>query len=147
MRVRFVAKSRHAIGGLGWEVSNSCGAYLSISPIRSSGCSGRQQIPYRCQSRNQGLCASSSSCLLFAAERSLGSTVWSPAQRKCVLATRSRRWSVQRPLPISNRKVGRSIRAASPKTVAVRFVRCQLIRPRPPATGTHKSFFGGVPRA
>jgi hypothetical protein len=31
----------------------------------------RQQTPYRCQSRNQGPCASISSCLRFAAERSL----------------------------------------------------------------------------
>jgi hypothetical protein len=29
-------------------------------------------MPYRCQSRNQGLCASISSCLRFAAERSAG---------------------------------------------------------------------------
>jgi hypothetical protein len=31
----------------------------------------RQQTPYRCQSRNQGLCASKSSCLRFTAKRSL----------------------------------------------------------------------------
>jgi hypothetical protein len=36
-----------------------------------TGDSARQQTPYRCQSRNQGLCASISSCLRFAAERSL----------------------------------------------------------------------------
>ena len=36
-----------------------------------TGASGRQQTPYRCQIRNQGLCASISSCLRFAAERSL----------------------------------------------------------------------------
>jgi hypothetical protein len=28
-----------------------------------------------------------------------------------------------------------------------RFVRCQSIRQRQPATGTQNSFFGGVPRA
>jgi hypothetical protein len=32
----------------------------------------RQQMPYRCQSRNHGLCACISSCLRFAAETSLG---------------------------------------------------------------------------
>ena len=36
---------------------------------------------------------------------------------------------------------------ASPKTATARFVRCQSIRQQPPATGTQKSFFGGVPRA
>jgi hypothetical protein len=41
--------------------------------------SPRQQTPYRCQSRNHGLCASISSCLRLAAEMSLaliGSGVW-----------------------------------------------------------------------
>ena len=44
-----------------------------VSPIRnSSEESGRQQTPYRCQSRNHGLCAFRSSWRRFAAETSLG---------------------------------------------------------------------------
>jgi hypothetical protein len=39
------------------------------------------------------------------------SAVWCPARRRCALATRFRRWSVQRPsVTISNRKAQRSIR-------------------------------------
>jgi len=36
---------------------------------------------------------------------------------------------------------------ASPKTATARFVRCQSIRQRPPATGTQNRRFRGVPRA
>jgi hypothetical protein len=42
-----------------------------VSVSRSAGDAVRQQTPYRCQSRNHGLCASISSCRRFAAERSL----------------------------------------------------------------------------
>jgi hypothetical protein len=40
-------------------------------PSWITGDSTRQQTPYRCQSRNHGLCASISSCRRFAADRSL----------------------------------------------------------------------------
>ena len=42
-----------------------------VSVSRSAGDPVRQQTPYRCQSRNHGLCASISSCRRFAAARSL----------------------------------------------------------------------------
>jgi hypothetical protein len=38
-------------------------------------------------------------------------------------------------------------RAQKPLGHEPRFVRCQSIRQRPPATGTQKSLFGGVTRA
>jgi hypothetical protein len=44
----------------------------STSGSRITGDSGRQQTPYRCQSRNHGLLAFFSSCLRFAAETSVG---------------------------------------------------------------------------
>jgi len=43
-----------------------------MSPNPSTGRSGRQQTPKCCHNRNQGLLASISSCLRFAAEISLG---------------------------------------------------------------------------
>jgi hypothetical protein len=45
--------------------------FFPIAGGRITGASDRQQTPYRCQSRNHGLCASISSCRRFAAERSL----------------------------------------------------------------------------
>jgi hypothetical protein len=49
----------------------SSSGYPSVSPSRCSEGSGRQHTPYRCHSRNHGLCASISSCLRLAAEMSL----------------------------------------------------------------------------
>ena len=44
-----------------------------MSPSRIAGDSERQQMPYRCHSRNHGLLACCSSCRRFAAARSLES--------------------------------------------------------------------------
>jgi hypothetical protein len=46
-------------------------AALALNPMPAFGFTSAAN-PYRCQRRNHGLCASISSCLRFAAERSLG---------------------------------------------------------------------------
>lgn len=54
-----------------FETEKSC-RRPSLSRRRPERAHERQQTPYRCQSRNHGLCACMSSCLRFAAARSLG---------------------------------------------------------------------------
>jgi hypothetical protein len=49
---------------------NLCGGLASYSGSRITGASERQQTPYRCQSLNDVLWASISSCRRFAAARS-----------------------------------------------------------------------------
>src|SRR5579859_3553636 len=64
-----VTRVAHPLVGL--KIAPGAGAYLSISPSESEGSSVRQQTPKCCHSRNQGLCASISSCFRLAAEMSL----------------------------------------------------------------------------
>ena len=131
--------------GHGYECPTSVGFYPSMSPSRIMGDSARQQTPYRCQSRNHGLCASISSCLRFAAQMSLGlSGLISGASNiscSCSISSMMRSTSMRDNIQHQHGKgqTGASL------CFSESFILSQLICQRPPSTVTQNNRSGGVP--